>query len=230
MPASAKYWIIAAVALAAVIGIIWVLAEPGNPFPVDPADRLSEWSIPVNVDASSTAAFESEIAALKSDIGTSTYPAGDIYTGIGNLYLTLGEGKEAYADYGKALASGSSTDEAVIYDNLGALFERLYASSTAAKAYATAVELSPATELYQLAYLQFLTKAAPAASSTAAAFAAAGAALGSTTPDYLVVRAAWEGALGENAAAIADWQAVRAQVAPAQQAAIDAQIARLRQQ
>jgi tetratricopeptide (TPR) repeat protein len=229
MSNSAKYWIIGIIVLAAVIGIIWALAEPGNPFPVEPADRLTNWQIPVTIDASSTAAFEGDIAILKGEIGTTSYSAADLYTAIGNGYLTLGEGREAYTYYGKALASATSTAP-VIYDNLGALFERLYATSTAIKAYAKAVALAPATELYQLAYLEYLTKAAPAASSTAAAFAAAGEALGSTTPDYLIVRASWEGASGEAAAAIADWLAVRAQVAPAQRSAIDAQIARLRQQ
>lgn len=227
MSNNARSWAIGAIALAAVIGIIWVLAAPANPFPLEAADHLANWTIPVNIDASSTALFEADIASLKSEIGTTTYSAADLYTGIGNDYLTLGQGREAYEYYGKALAA-SSTDP-VIYDNLGALFERLYATSTALKAYAKAVALAPATELYQLAYLQYLAQAAPEASSTAAAFAAAGEALGTTTPDYLVVRAAWEGVLGDTAAAIADWQAVRAQVAPAQQAAIDAQIARLRQ-
>ncbi|MGH7175114.1 MAG: hypothetical protein ACREGR_02010 [Minisyncoccia bacterium] len=226
MSTTAKYWIIGIIVVIALAAVAWLSLGSKNPFPVDAADHLSDWSIPVNIDASSTALFEAQIVSLKGELGTTTVSAADIDVEIANAYLTLGQGQQAYQYYGKALTASSS--ESVAYLNLGALFARLHATSTALSAYTKAVAAAPSIELYQLSYLTYLAQVAPTASSTAAAFEQADRALGSETSDYLIVRAEWEGSTGSTSAAIADWEKVRTQVPPVQQAAIDAKIAQLR--
>lgn len=227
MSNTTRSWIVGVVVVLVILGIAWWYTRTPNLFPVSASDNLTSWTIPVNVDATSTAAFKAQIATLKSYVGTTTYPTSDIYIGIANEYGLLGDGKSAYQYYLKAL--NASSTEAVTYDNLGALFARLYATTTATRAYAKAIALDPSEALFQISYLNYLTQVAPQDAMTATAFADAKTALGSTTPDFLITEATWLGAIGSTTAAIADWRKLEA-IEPGNAAAIEARIAALRKQ
>jgi tetratricopeptide (TPR) repeat protein len=226
---STRAWIAVGIIIVVIAAFaVWQLTRTPNPFPVSAADNLSSWTIPIQIDASSTATINADISKLESYEGTTTYPAADIYLGIANDYASLGNGQSAYHYYVKAL-SATSTQPVTYYD-LGALFARLYATTTATRAYALAVAADPTESIFQLGYLDYLAEVAPTAPATATAFAQARVTLGTSTPDFLIAEASWLGSIGSTTAAIADWQAVLPSVEPAQQAAVEARIAALKQQ
>jgi len=225
MTMNTKIWILAGVVIIALALVAWFSWSPSNPLPVEASDHLTSWALPLPQDAaSSSPQVEATIAELKSYVGTTTYSTADIYVGIGNEYLLLGDGHSAYNYYIKAIQASST--EAVAYDNMGALFAELHASSTALKAYKKAVALSPTTEFYQLSYLNYLAQVAPNDPATEAAFDAAAGALGRLAPNYLIARAVWLGSIGSTTAAIDTWEQVRT-ILPERASAIDAQIAQL---
>jgi tetratricopeptide (TPR) repeat protein len=164
-----------------------------------------------------------QIAQLSKLLGQGQYPDSDIHTGIANDYILLGNGKAAYQEYLEAIEASSTY--ALGYDNLGGLFARLYATSTATRAYAKAVALAPEQLLFQLSYLDYLAEIAPNAPATAAAFANAKQQPGgATNPNLLIAEAGWLTQIGSTTAAIADWQEVEKQEPSA---AIEARIAEL---
>ncbi len=221
-------WILAAIVVAAAAaGTAWYLMQPPDLFQVRAEDQPVSWQLPLPQDAASaTPRLRQQIADLGKLLGQGQYPDEDIEMGIANDYALIGEGQSAYHAYLRALAA-SSTD-ALAYDNLGGLFARLYATSTAVRAYAKAVALEPAQTLYQLSYLNYLAEAAPRSRSTAAAFASAKQPRGATNTNILIAESAWLASIGSTTPAIADLEAVRAHVGPAQQSAIDARIAQLK--
>jgi tetratricopeptide (TPR) repeat protein len=200
-----------------------------EPFPVSASDHLTNWALPLPQNsASSTPITQGQIAQFTALLGGGKYPNETIWVAIANDYTAIGEGKQAYQSYEKAIAA-SSTD-ALAYDDLGALFDRLYATTSAERAYAQSVALDPSQLLFQLSYLDYLAEVAPTASSTEQAFASAKEVLGATNPDLLIAEAAWLSQIGSTTAAIADWEIVLPQTPPEQQTAIEQRIAALKKQ
>ncbi len=227
-----RRWIGMLVAIVIIVaGGVWIFAATHasvNPLPIDPRDSITSWNFQGAYSSATLAPQkETEIASFKAKLGKGQYPDYQILLAIGEDYELMGDGKDAYNYYGKS-AEASSTQAALAFNNIGALMERLGAVNTAQEAYSKAVALNPQTELYQLAYLEFLTNDEPQSSITPAAFSAAKSALGSTTPDILIVEANWLTAIGSTTAAIADWNLVLPQVNSQQQAAIQSTIEKLK--
>jgi tetratricopeptide (TPR) repeat protein len=203
-----RAWIAAAIIVIVIVAFaVWKYTQNALPFPVSASDHLTNWALPLPQDAaSSTPRLSAQVSQFQAMLGGGTYPNETIYVGIANDDILLGDGKAAYLAYEKAIAASSS--DALAYDDLGGLFARLYATSSAERAYAKAVALTPSQLLFQLSYLDYLAEVAPNAPATAAAFVSAKQVLGTTTPDLLVAEANWLAESGSTTAAIADWQEV----------------------
>lgn len=228
MSSRARAWVIGVVlAVIIIAAVAWYLMPAPNPFPVSAVDQPISWALPLPQDAaSSTPRLTAQIAQLQKILGQGQYPDSDIHTGIANDYILLGNGKAAYQEYVAAIEASSTY--ALAYDDMGGLFARIYATSTAERAYAQAVTLAPEQLLFQLSYLDYLAEIAPTAPTTAAAFASAKAQPGGAmNPNLLIAEADWLTRIGSTTAAIADWQKVE-QIEPS--ASVEAQIAQLEKQ
>ena len=200
-----------------------------KPFPINPADTIASWSFK-GADAGNDtlmAQANADIASLAELFGKGKYDDYDLYNGIANDYVLMGNGEAAYRDYNHSIAI--HPNKGLAYVNLGHLMDELGALHTARDAYAKAVALEPTVESYWLSYLNFLATYEPKVGTTAPIFTAAKKATNSA-PDVLIAEANWLGNIGRFADAIADWKTVRSSVGTAQQAAIDTKIAHLQAQ
>lgn len=223
MSTNKNLWISLAALLVIIGGVWYFLRTPASSFAVSREDQPISWSLPLPQDAaSSTPRLTAQIAQLSKIVGQGQYPDSDIYTAIGNDYAQIGDGKNAYKYYLKA-ADASST-YALAYDNMGALFARLHATSTATRAYAKAVGLNPDVLLYQLSYLDYLAETKPNDAGTATAFASAKQRpRAAENTSLLIAEAGWLEQIGSTTAAIADWRKVLTQE-PGNATAINARI------
>ncbi len=215
------------VAIGIVGAAVWYFWPAPTVFPVSPADHLTSWALPVPSDtASSTPLITAQINQFAKMLGQGQYPDADIENAIGNDYAHLGDGEMAYQTYQRALIASSS--DAVVYNNLGGLFARLYATTTATRAYAMAVQLAPTQLMPQLLYADYLAVVSPNDPATATAFASAKQEVGATNPNVLIAEASWLAGIGRTNDAIADLEAARASVATTSAAAlIDTRITQL---
>lgn len=194
-----------------------------NPIPVDSRDTIASWDI---ADAAfAKGAKDAEIVSLSAKLGKGSENEYDTYIAIAQDYALTGDGQNAYAYYVKAAEYNFT--RGLAFADIGDLMTKLGAVNTAKTAYAKAVKNEPASSYFQLSYLQFLTAHAPNDAETATAFTSAKKSLGAH-PDLLIAEAEWYTIIGNKTSAIADWEAVRMQVSPAQQTSIDAKIAKLK--
>jgi hypothetical protein len=133
------------------------------------------------------------IETLRSELGQGHYANEDLLTDMGNGYVFLGDGKDAYNTYVQALEASSS--DAVAYENAALLLNRVYATTTARTAFAKAASLSPQTAFFQLAYVEFMTLVYPKDPATQAAFSTAEQYLPGNT-DLAKIKAAWLATMG----------------------------------
>jgi tetratricopeptide (TPR) repeat protein len=219
---------IAIVAVVVIAGAaLWYFTQAPTSFAISPEDQPISWSLPLPQDAaSSTPRLTAQIASLSKLLGQGQYPDDDIQIGIANDYVLIGDGHSAYRAYERAIMASSTN--ALVYENLGGLFARLYATSTALRAYAKAVEIAPGQTLFQLSYLDYLAQVSPTSPETAVAFASAKTTLGATDTNILIAEAGWLAKIGSTTAAIADWREVERQE-PGAAGAIEARIAQLLQ-
>lgn len=197
---------------------------PAATFALDPRDSITSWAV-AGAYVADPLSKQVDIAKLSSQIDSGAYPNYDLFVGIGQDYELIGDGHSAFTYYLRAVTTNPS--RGLAYDDIGNLMVRLGALHTARSAYIKAVTAEPSVSAYQFNYLDFLTAHDPLAAATAKAFVSARRAL-DASPDFLIHEATWLGAIGNTTAAIADWEAVKPFVSPAQQAAIDATIAKLR--
>ncbi|HUY62701.1 MAG TPA: hypothetical protein VMV50_02860 [Candidatus Paceibacterota bacterium] len=227
-----KRWIIAAIALLVILAAIGFLswhsaAKPAAPaFPIDKNDVISSWTFTgVDTATSSAAKAKADIARLTGLLGKGQYDDYDIYIGIGNDEVLLGDGKAAYDAYDRAIARYPS--QGLAYTDMAALMNDLGATHTALTAYETAAAVQPAVFEYAIQWISYLTRTFPNETALVdQAFAFAKAHYGDT-PQILTLKAGWQTEEGQYAAAIATWKQVEALAPGGNSAAINAEIARL---
>lgn len=205
-------------------------AEPPatGPFPINPADANISWDFTGQYANSAELLQQAkgDITHLNGLIGKGQYDDYDVFIGLGNDYTHLGDGKVAYNDYNRAIRIHPK--KSLAYANLGVLTEQMHAYNTAADAYAKAVAVEPALLSNHVARLTCLTTQFPKDNAhILAAFTDASKQFGDT-PSILSIEAEWLTSVGRYADAIRAWQAVRTLSSADRQAAIDAEIARLK--
>jgi tetratricopeptide (TPR) repeat protein len=192
-----KKALIGAAAAIVLIGIgvgVWYYRASSVPeivFPINKADTIASWNFKgaYSEDETLVAQAHADIAHLTGLLGKGQYDNYDLYNGIGNDDVLLGDGQGAYAAYAKAAAI--HPDKGLVYTNIGHLMNLLGANYTAADAYAKAVAVEPAMLQYHLARLDFLTKQLPNDNDAIrAALADASKQFGDTAP-VLVIEAQW---------------------------------------
>jgi len=130
-------------------------------FPINPADTITTWSFKgayTGNDALIKKAND-DIALLTSLIGKGQYDDYDLYLGIANDEVYMGDGAGAYQNYNHSIAI--HPNKGLAYANLGHLMDELGAYHTAADAYAKAVAVEPTQAQYRTAQLDFLTARFP---------------------------------------------------------------------
>lgn len=229
-----KHRIIAAIIGAAIVagvaaGMWYYAAEKGvQAFPINPADTIASWSFKGAYAGNATLIqnANADRAHLKSLLGKGQYDDYDLYIGIGNDDNLIGDGSGAYENYDRAIAL--YPDQGLAYTNLGHLMDELGAYHTAADAYAKAVAVQPSVLEYHLERLAFLTRQFPTDDALIlAAFTDASKQFGDT-PSVLAIEAQWLTGQGRYADAIKAWETVKMLSPQDRQAAIDAEIARLK--
>lgn len=160
---SRRAWLLVAIVLVLAVGaaaLAWYVMQQPNPFPVSSEDQPISWQLPLPADAaSSTPVLAAQIAQLKKMVGQGQYPDENILMGIANNYALVGDGRGAYESYLKAIEASSTN--ALAYENLGGLFARLGATSTALRAYAKAAELDPGQAFFQASYRNYRAMTQP---------------------------------------------------------------------
>ena len=229
-----KHWIITvgigvAVVAGAGAGVWYYTAKTSIPaFPINPADTIISWNFKGAYTGNTTllAQANADSAHLKSLLGKGQYDNYDLYIGIGDDDNLTGNGSGAYANYDRAIAI--YPNQGLAYANLGHLMDELGAYHTAADAYAKAVAVQPSVLEYHLERLAFLTRQFPTDTTLIlAAFTDASKQFGDT-PSVLAIEAQWLTGQGRYADAIKAWEAVKMLSPQNRQAAIDAEIARLK--
>lgn len=129
---------------------------PITQFPINPADTITSWSFHGAYTGNDTlvAKASADSAHLTSLLGTGQYDDYDLYIGLGNDANLIGDGKNAYTDYNRAIAI--HPNKGLAYDNLGHLMDELGAYHTAALAYAKGVMVEPSVVQYRNAQMDFL--------------------------------------------------------------------------
>lgn len=229
-----RHWVIAlgigiAIAAGATAGVWYYTAKTNIPaFPINPADTIVSWNFKGAYAGNATllAQANADIAHLKSLLGKGQYDNYDLYIGIGDDNNLIGNGSAAYENYNRAIAL--YPNQGLAYANLGHLMDELGAYHTAADAYAKAVAVQPSVLEYHLERLSFLTQRFPNDNPLIlAALTDASKQFGDSAP-ILAIEAQWLTGQGRYADAIKAWETVKMLSPQSRQAAINAEIARLK--
>jgi tetratricopeptide (TPR) repeat protein len=203
-------------------------AGASTPFPVNQADTISSWVFvgPYSGNETLINQAHTDINKLSGLLGGGAYDDYDLYNGIANDYTSLGDGQKAYEYYNRAIAIHPT--KGLAYANLAYLMSKLRAFETAADAFTKAVAVEPGILEYQVERVRFLTNQFPKDDARIlAAFADAAKQFGDTSA-VLSVKAQWLTGEKKYVEAVAVWQTVKSLSSQASQAAIDAEIARLK--
>lgn len=198
------------------------------PFPVNPNDTIASWSFKGAYDGNDAlvAKAHADITKLSGLLGKGQYPDYEIFAGIAQDYDFLGDGKDEFNYLEKAIAADPT--DAVVWDNLGVLMEKLGALNTARAAYAQAVAIEPSVGAFQEAQLGFLIAHVPQDTSAIETAFQTGMEK-SADPNLLPIEAEWLSSTGSTTAAIDAWKQFSTYVSsPSQQASINAKIAQLK--
>jgi tetratricopeptide (TPR) repeat protein len=223
--------------LAEIIGLVILLLVAGGcwyyfakvrvpAIPINPNDTIASWSFKslyAGNDAL-TAQTNADIARLSGLLGKGQYPDYELFVGIAQDYDYLGDGKTEFQYLEKAIVAGPTGG--VAWNNLGVLMEKLGALNTARAAYAQAVAVEPTVGAYQEAQLRFLTANFPQDTS-AIETAFQNGMKNSADANLIPLEAYWLSSIGSTTAAISAWKEFATYVPASQQAAIDAEIAKL---
>ncbi|MHB1769642.1 MAG: hypothetical protein ACYCPH_01005 [Minisyncoccota bacterium] len=239
-----KHWIIAtgigiAIVAGAAAGVWYDTAKTNIPvttaiptaisaFPINPADTIASWTFKGAYTGNATLMqnANTDLTHLKGLLGKGQYDNYDLYIGIGNDDNLMGNGSGAYKNYNRAIAL--YPNQGLAYTNLAHLMDELGAYHTAADAYGKAVAVQPSVLEYHLERLAFLTRQFPKDNALIlAAFTDASKQFGDT-PSVLAIEAQWLTGQGRYADAIKAWETVKMLSPQDRQAAIDAEIARLK--
>ncbi len=206
-----KRWIIAGVGLVVLVllaaGCWFFYARKTVPaFPIDPSDHITSWSFKGAYTGQSQFVQKgtADIAHLRSFLNTGKYDNYDLYIGIGNDDVLLGDGRAAYRNYDRAISL--YPNKGLAYTDLAVLMNDIGARYTAADAYAKAVAVEPSVLEYHLERLTFLTSYfATDTPRVAAALTAASNQFGDIA-QVLAIEAEWLTGQGRYADAIKAWQ------------------------
>lgn len=229
-----KHWIIAAIIGVAIVagvaaGVWYYRAKTNVPaFPINTADTISSWTFKGAYTGNATlvAQANADIVHLKSLLGKGQYDNYDLYIGIGNDDNLLGNGKGAYQNYDRAIAI--YPNQGLAYANLAHLMDELGAYHTAVDAYAKAVAVQPSVLEYHIERLAYLTRQFPTDNALILAALTDASNQFGDTPSILAIEAQWLTGQGRYADAIKAWETVKMLSPKDRQAAIDAEIARLK--
>lgn len=227
-----KYWRIALMCMIllaiAVYALVYYQKVHIPAFPIHSQDTVSSWNFsgPYAGNDTLTQQAHDDITKLTGLIGKGQYDDYDLYIGIANDDNLLGDGKAAYDNYNQAIHLQPA--KGLAYVNLAHLMDELGAYQTAANAYTKAVTVEPSVLEYHVERLAYLTRQFPKDNSVIlAAFTDASTQFGDT-PAVLSIEAQWLTGLGRYADAIKAWQTVAMLSPKENQAAIAAEITRLK--
>jgi len=199
-----------------------------GPFPINKKDTIASWNFKGAYTGNDTfiAKANADIVLLKGLLGKGQYDDYDLYIGMGNDYVLLGDGKSAYQNYNRAI--NIHPKKGLAYANVGHLMIQLGAYATAADAYATATAVEPWVLEYHIERLTYLTRQFPTDNTRiATAFADAEKQFGDTAP-ILAIKAEWLTGLKRYADAITTWERAKLLSPGKDTSAIDTEIARLK--
>jgi len=197
-------------------------------FPINKLDKITSWSFKGAYSGSTAlrSKMNTDIKYLTSLFGKGKYDDYDLYNGIANDYMLLGNGKTAYQYYNRSIQIHPK--KGLAYTNLAHLMVQLRAYYTASDAYAKAVTVEPGMLEYHLARLNFLTQQFPKNNLlVSSAFVDASKQFGDNA-SILAIEAQWLTSLGKYSDAIKAWQTAKKLSPGKDTTAIDAEIARLK--
>ncbi len=222
-----------AVALVAVLGAgyYWYSLQPEVVFTIDAQDSISNWEVQsaYKDGGELEQRVRDEMTRLNEHLADDATEPPDyqVYVGLSNQYLLLGDGEAAYAELQKALAIDSTTT-GLAWHNLGTLMDRLGAKHSARQAYARAVDAQPHIDAYHSAYINFLmSRFDDDALAITSALDRAEAQFDDDTFVFQI-RAQYYTQTGAFEDAIAEWEKMKAGAPEDRLRDIDAEIARLR--
>ena len=203
-------------------------ATSTKPFSINSADAISSWNFKGAYTGNDTLIKQAnaDIAHLTSLLGKGQYDDYDLYNGIANDYDLLGDGTTAYRYYNLAIAVHPT--KGLVYANLAHLMDQLGATRTAVDAYAKAVAVEPGMLEYHIERLNYLTQKFPKENALIVAALTDVSKQFGDTPAILSIEAKWLTGLGRYTDAIKAWETVKMLSPENRQAAIDAEIARLK--
>ncbi len=208
MSSKAGVWAGIAVLVLALGAGGWLLFRaPRVPaFPINPKDRIASWTFKGTYTGypSFITKANTDLANLRMDMRQGKYDPYDLYIGMGEDYVLLGNGKAAYNAFNHAIAL--YPNQGLAYTDLAALMSELGARYTAADAYQRAEVAQPSVLTYHLEQLNFLTNYfATDTPRVAAAFADSSKQFGDIA-QVLQIEAQWLAGLGQYAKAIQAYQ------------------------
>ncbi len=196
-------------------------------FPINSADKIVSWTFKGAYTGNNTlvAQANADIANLTSMFGKGTYDDYDLYLGIGNDDILLGDGAGAYKNYNHSISIHPK--KGLAYANLGHLMNELGAYNTAADAYAKAVAVESGMLEYHIERLNYLTKQFPNNRDViASALSDANKAFGDNA-SILVIEAKWLAGQKDYSGAIKIWELAKTLSPGKDTTAMDTEIARL---
>lgn len=199
-----------------------------KPFPINAADTISSWTFKGESSGSDALIKQSQddVTHLTGLIGKGEYDDYDLYNGLGNDYMMLGEGKLAYEAYNRSIQVHPK--KGLVYMNLAHLMEALGAYRTAADAYTAGVRAEAGQLEYHIERLTFLTtRFASDNALVTSALTDASKQFGDNAA-ILSIEATWLTGQKRYADAITAWETVKKLSPENRQVSIDAEIARLK--
>ncbi len=199
-----------------------------GPFPINKADTIASWDFKGAYADSDTliAQANADITHLTGLIGKGQYDDYDLYNGIANDYVSLGNGKTAYQYYNRSIQIHPA--KGLAYANLAHLMDQLGAYYTAADAYAKATTVDAGMLEYHIERLTYLTRQFPADTARITAALTASTNQFGDIAQILTIEAKWLSGQGRYADAITAWERVKLLSPGRDTTAIDAEIARLK--
>ncbi len=149
MQITRKQWIVVGLGFAIVAGAAsyygWQNRTLPNPLPLTSGDSIVSWDFKgVYLDGGTLEAkARGAIVRLEGLLGSGEFTDYELYVSIANQYELLGDGRNAYEYFGRAVREDTANNTGLAWHNLGVLLARLGALETARIAYEKAAEIQP---------------------------------------------------------------------------------------
>ncbi|MBI5406055.1 hypothetical protein HY972_03425 [Candidatus Kaiserbacteria bacterium] len=227
-----KYWVIAGIGLFAAVlaagGWSYYAKTRAPAFPINASDTIASWSFKGAYTGNDVlvARANADIAHLIGLLGKGEYDDYDLYLGIANDYGLLGDGKAAYRYYNRSIRVHPG--KGLAYMNIAHLMDELGAYHTVADAYTAGVQAEPGMLEYHIERLTFLTERFASDDAVILAALTDVSKQFGDNASVLAIEAQWLAGQKRYADAIKVWEVVKMLSPKDRQAAIDAEMARLK--